>query len=223
MIGWLEGEVRQLWQRGARHGVLLVCHGIGYEVVLHQRFYSYVGGLPQRSEGAQRLALFTHLQVRDDGWLLFGFETDAERELFRELISVSGIGPQLALGLLGFFPLPELVRALVQADLKRLSQAPGVGRRSAERLAVELRRKLAERFGQGEDVALMDAAPLPTGALRQDVELTLTALGYGTGEVHQALAAVAMDKDAESPDDHSSEDWIRDCLRWLACRHQGQG
>ena len=215
MIGWLEGEVHQWWQRGARQGVLLVCHGIGYEVVLHQRFHSHVRGLPQPSDAPQRLALFTHLQVRDDGWLLFGFETDAERELFRELISVSGVGPQLALGLLGFFPLPELVQALVQADLKRLSQAPGVGRRSAERLAVELRRKLAERFGQGEGVAPMDvAAPLPTGALRQDVELTLTALGYGPGEVHQALAAVAADQDAQSP-----EDWIRGCLRWLA-RHQ---
>ncbi len=218
MIGWLEGDVRQLWQRGARQGVLLVCRGIGYEVVLHQRFHSHVGGLPSRSDGGpQRLALFTHLQVRDDGWLLFGFETDAERELFRELISVSGVGPQLALGLLGFFPLPELVQALVQADLKRLSQAPGVGRRSAERLAVELRRKLAERFGQGE-AAPMDVAPLPTGELRQDVELTLTALGYGPGEVHQALAAVAVDQDAQSP-----EDWIRGCLRWLACHQQGHG
>ena len=214
MIGWLEGEVRQWWQRGARQGVLLVCHGIGYEVVLHQRFHSHVRGLRQPSDSPQRLALFTHLQVRDDGWLLFGFETDAERELFRELIGVSGVGPQLALGLLGFFPLPELVQALVQADLKRLSQAPGVGRRSAERLAVELRRKLAERFGQGEEAALMDSAPLPTGALRQDVELTLTALGYGPEEVHRALAAVATDQDVQSP-----EDWIRGCLRWLA-RHQ---
>ncbi|MYF36181.1 MAG: Holliday junction branch migration protein RuvA [Synechococcus sp. SB0673_bin_10] len=223
MIGWLEGEVRQFWQRGARQGVLLVCQGVGYEVVLHQRFHSHVRGLPQRSDAPRQLALFTHLQVRDDGWLLFGFETDAERELFRELISVSGIGPQLALGLLGFFPLPELVQALVQADLKRLSQAPGVGRRSAERLAVELRRKLAERFGQAEEVALMDAAPLPTGALRQDVELTLTALGYEPGEVHQALAAVAVDQDAKSQDAGSSEDWIRGCLRWLACRQQGHG
>ncbi len=219
MIGWLEGDVRQLWQRGARQGVLLVCRGIGYEVVLHQRFHSHVGGLPSRSDGGpQRLALFTHLQVRDDGWLLFGFETDAERELFRELISVSGVGPQLALGLLGFFPLPELVQALVQADLKRLSQAPGVGRRSAERLAVELRRKLAERFGQGEAAAPMDVAPLPTGELRQDVELTLTALGYGPGEVHQAMAAMAVDQDAQSP-----EDWIRGCLRWLARHQQGRG
>ena len=213
MIGWLEGDVRQLWQRGARQGILLVSHGIGYEVVLHQRFLSHVKGLLQQSDDPQRLALFTHLQVRDDGWLLFGFETDAERELFRELISVSGVGPQLALGLLGFFPLPELVQSLVQADLKRLSQAPGVGRRSAERLAVELRRKLVERFGQGEGVASMDAASLPTGALRQDVELTLTALGYEPGEVHQALLAVAADQDAKSP-----EDWIRNCLRWLA-RH----
>ena len=89
--------------------------------------------------------------MRDDGWLLFGFEADTERELFRELISVSGVGPQLALGLLTVFPLPELVQALVQADLKRLSQAPGVGRRRAEQLAVELHRKLAERFGQGEE------------------------------------------------------------------------
>ena len=59
MIGWLEGEVRQLWQRGARQGVLLVWHGIGYEVVLHQCFHSHVRGLPQPSVGPKRLALFT--------------------------------------------------------------------------------------------------------------------------------------------------------------------
>ena len=220
MIGWLEGEVRQLWQRGARQGLMLVCHGVGYEVVLHQRLHSHVQALVQRSDGFPPLALFTHLQVRDDGWLLFGFETDAERALFRELVSVSGVGPQLALGLLGFFSLPELVQALVQADLKRLSQAPGVGRRSAERLAVELRRKLAERFVHAEEVALMDVAPLPTGALRQDVELTLTALGYEPEEVRQALAAVAPDQDAEA---ESPEEWIRDCLRWLASRQPGHG
>jgi len=215
MIGWLEGEVRQFWQRGARQGVLLVCCGMGYEVVLHGRLYNHVKALPHPSGAPQGLSLFTHLHVREDGWLLFGFETDAERELFRELIGVSGVGPQLALGLLGFFPLPELVQALVQADIKRLSQAPGVGRRSAERLAVELRRKLAERFGQGGEVEPVDSVPsLPMGELRQDVELTLTALGYEPGEVNQALVAVALDQDAKS-----AEDWIRGCLRWLA-RHQ---
>ena len=215
MIGWLEGDVLQLWQRGGRRGLLLNCRGVGYEVVLHQRLHTALADALQTSKGPLlHLELFTHLQVRDEGWMLYGFTTEAERELFRELIAVSGIGPQLALALLGCFELPELVQALVSADITRLSRAPGVGKRSAERLAVELRRKLSERFGGvelGEPWAEPGSTQLPVADIRQDVELTLSALGYGPQEIRQSLAAAAQSNSATTP-----EDWIQACLGWLA-------
>lgn len=214
MIGWLEGQLAETWQQATRHGILLICQGVGYELQLSQRHWQR---LP---EPGGNLGLHVHHSIREDGWLLFGFDQRQERDLFRELISVSGVGPQAALGLLGVMGTAELVQAVVGADLRRLCQAPGVGRRTAERLAVELRERLQERFGAllGEPAEASAAADdleaaLPAGACRQEVSDTLEALGYASLEIHRALrAAAAAGLEPEAP----VESWIRDCLRWLS-------
>jgi len=113
------------------------------------------------------------------------------------------------------------VGAIVHADLRRLCQAPGVGKRTAERLAVELRQRLQERYaGLLDGIALAGEAAaddldgaLPAAAGREEVNLTLAALGYETLEIHRALRAVAS---AGLGPDAPADDWIRDCLRWLA-------
>ena len=214
MIGWLDGEVADPWRQGNRCGVLLICAGVGYEVQLSPRCWQ---SLP---DPGQRLRLYIHHSVREDAWTLFGFSQRHERELFRELIAVSGVGPQMALGLLGTMPAETLIQAIVQADLRRLCEAPGVGRRTAERLSVELRKRLQERFGaagasdeafwaeEGADAAL----PLPAGDEGQDLQLTLTALGYEPLEIRRALRAVASGLDTEA----TAEVWLRECLRWLS-------
>jgi Holliday junction DNA helicase RuvA len=177
------------------------------------------------------LVLHVHHSIREDGSTLYGFAVRQERDLFRELVAVSGVGPQMALGLLGAMHAGELVRAIVQADLRRLVQAPGVGKRTAERLSVELRSRLQERFG-----ALVDAADLGNldpdglaladldlgggegagdpslGRHREEVHLTLAALGYETLEIHRALRAAA----AQGVEGEGADDWIRACLHWLA-------
>jgi Holliday junction DNA helicase RuvA len=159
--------------------------------------------------------------IRDDGWTLYGFASRAERDLFRELVAVSGVGPQMALGLLGQLSCEELVRAIVQADLRLLCQAPGVGKRTAERLAVELRTRLQERYAA--DLDPMDRADLELGGsadqaeleadVRQEVSLTLTALGYEALEINRALRAVASLPGLESG---QADDWLRESLRWLS-------
>jgi Holliday junction DNA helicase RuvA subunit len=140
MIGWLQGRLSETWQQGGRCGLLLICQGVGYELQLSQRHWQR---LP--APGAE-LSLHVHHSIRDDGWTLFGFADRIERDLFRELLAVSGVGPQAALGLLGTLEPRELVSAVVRSDLRRLCQAPGVGKRTAERLAVELRQRFRERF-----------------------------------------------------------------------------
>jgi len=214
MIGWLDGEVADPWRQGNRCGVVLICAGVGYEVQLSTRVWQ---GLP---DPGNRLRLHIHHSVREDAWTLFGFPQRHERDLFRELIAVSGVGPQMALGLLGALPAETLIQAIVQADLRRLCEAPGVGRRTAERLSVELRKRLQERFGaagasdaafwaeEGADAAL----PLPAGDEGQDLQLTLTALGYEPLEIRRALRAVASGLDTEA----TAEVWLRECLRWLS-------
>jgi Holliday junction DNA helicase RuvA len=216
MIGWLQGHVTEPWQQGNRCGCLLACQGVGYEVQLTRRHWE---NLPPSGSPA---VFYVHQSFREDGCSLFGFAARHERDLFRLLVGVSGVGPQMALALLTAIPSEELVRAIVQADLRRLCQAPGVGKRTAERLAVELRTRLAEQFG-AQGAAVEEAFDLegpaaagaagPEAPTREEVQLTLTALGYEPLEISRALRAVgrqglepALGADA----------WLRESLRWLA-------
>jgi Holliday junction DNA helicase RuvA len=122
---------------------------------------------------------------------------------------------------LGQLSCEELVRAIVQADLRLLTQAPGVGKRTAERLAVELRTRLQERYGSGgapEDLADLSLTASETtqplaDAVRDEVNLTLTALGYEALEINRALRAVAA---LQSSAIETADDWLRECLRWLS-------
>lgn len=213
MIGWLEGHLAEPWQQAQRCGALLICQGVGYEVQLSTRHWR---ALP---DSGTTLALYVHTQGREDGWTLYAFPARRERDLFRELVAVSGVGPQMALGLLGCMEPEELARAIVQADLRRLSQAPGVGRRTAERLAVELRQKLQQRFPSlvaGPEVGAGPEEGDPHTALsegqREEVQLTLASLGYEPLEIHRALRAVA----GELSEGAGSDVWIRETLRWLS-------
>jgi Holliday junction DNA helicase RuvA len=222
MIGWLKGQIAEPWQHGHRCGVLLICHGVGYEVLLSTRHWRELP--PTGSD----LTVHVHHTVRDDAWMLYGFPARPERDLFRELVAVSGIGPQMALALLGALPMEDLIRAIVHGDLRLLTQAPGVGKRTAERLSVELRQRLHQRFlglvdaGALADLDLPGAASVatepPGGDHREDVQITLTALGYEPLEIHRALRAVAAGRDSEAglPGEISADEWIRDCLRWLS-------
>lgn len=213
MIGWLEGRLAETWQQAGRQGILLICHGVGYELQLDQRHWQ---GLPELGSPMQ---LHVHQSVREDGMTLFAFAQRQERDLFRELIAVSGVGPQVALGLLGAMPPAELVRAVVDTDLRLLCQAPGVGRRTAERLAVELRQRLQDRFtdlvaGGGVESGDSDGdGNLPAGSSRQELVATLETLGYANLEIQRALRAVAA---AGLEPDAPVESWMRDSLRWLS-------
>jgi len=210
MIGWLQGQLADRWQQQTRCGLLLVCGGVGYEVQIDRRHWER---LPADGHS---LSLHVHQVVREDSWSLYGFTARRDRDLFRDLVAVSGVGPQMALGLMGSLEPAELVRAIVQADLRLLTRAPGVGKRTAERLAVELRSRLQERYG-GAGTVVEDAAtaqaPLPPEGVDQELRLTLAALGYEELEINRALRAVSA---AGAPADDDGEAWLRASLRWLA-------
>jgi Holliday junction DNA helicase RuvA len=172
MIAWMRGRIIEL---DAQRAVVDV-GGLGYELTLTSAARAAAAGVGADVEWC------THLVVRDDAHLLFGFATQAERDLFRALIRVNGVGPRLAMSLLSALPVAELARAVAAEEVAALTRVPGVGRKTAERLVVELRDTLAG----------LAAAPAPAAAPRQrgvvaDAEQALVALGYRLPEAARAV------------------------------------
>ena len=164
MIGRLSGI---LLEKAPPH-VLVDCNGIGYEVdVPMSTFYN----LPHTGE---RVVLFTHLIVREDAHLLFGFGSASERALFRQLIKITGVGARMALSILSGMTVAELSQAVTLQETGRLVKVPGVGKKTAERLLLELKGKLGADLGTVGSVVRDDA--------QADVLNALAALGYSDKE-----------------------------------------
>ena len=177
MIGKLTGTLLEK----SPPQVLVDCGGVGYEVdVPMSTFY----GLPQLGE---KVALLTHFVVREDAQLLYGFATPTEREAFRQLIKVSGVGPRMALSLLSGMSVAELAQAVTAQEAGRLVKVPGIGKKTAERLLLELKGKL------GADLGPLAGGGLPLGDSHGDIQQALIALGYNEKEAAAALKALPAD------------------------------
>jgi Holliday junction DNA helicase RuvA len=175
--------------------VLLDVGGVGYEVdVPMSTFYD----LPPMGE---RVVLLTHMVVREDAQLLYGFLTEGERAAFRELIRISGIGPRMALAVLSGLSVADLAQAVTLQESGRLVKVPGIGKKTAERLLLELKGKLGpELQGVAGQRAASDHSP--------DIQRALLALGYSEREV--SLAARQL------PPDATVSDGIKQALKLLA-------
>ena len=175
--------------------LLLDVQGVAYEVdVPMSTFYN----LPANGE---RVTLFTHLVVREDAHLLYGFGSDGERRAFRQLLKVNGIGAKIALSVLSGLSVAELANAITLQETARLTRVPGIGKKTAERLLLELKDKLGADVTQAVGV---NRAPPPTS----DIMHALLALGYSEKE---AAAAIK-----ELPDGVAVADGIKQSLKRLA-------
>ena len=158
--------------------VLVDCNGVGYEVdVPMSTFYN----LPATGE---KVSLLTHFVVREDAQILFGFGTASERATFRLLIKISGVGPRMALGILSGLSADELARAVSDQDTGRLTKVPGIGKKTAERLLLELKGKLGADLGPHL---------FSTPDHQSDILQALLALGYNDKEAAAALKALPAD------------------------------
>ena len=175
--------------------VVVASHGVGYEIdVPMSTFYN----LPRTGENVE---LLTHLVVREDAHLLYGFLTAGERSAFRQLLRISGVGPKVALSVLSGMSVDDLAAAVAAQDAGRLTKVPGIGKKTAERLVLELRDKLPAAAGG----ARAEAGP---GAARGDVVDALLALGYNEREAQAAIKQL--------PTDLPLADAIRQALKHLA-------
>ncbi len=175
MIGRLQGTLA-----GKNPPQILVdVHGVGYEVdVPMSTFYN----LPAAGE---KVTLLTHFVVREDAQLLYGFLTAEERDTFRQLVKVSGIGPRTALSVLSGLSVAELGQAVARQEAGRLVKVPGIGKKTAERLLLELKDKLGTAPGVGATAVASDA--------QGDIVQALLALGYNEREASAALKALPAD------------------------------
>ena len=174
--------------------ILIDAGGVGYEVdVPMSTFYH----LPATG---QKVSLHTHLAIREDGHFLYGFGSEEERAAFRQLIKVSGIGARTALAVLSGLSVTDLAQAIALQEAGRLVKIPGIGKKTAERLLLELKGKLADATGVSLHAPVDDA--------KQDISNALLALGYNEKE-----AAAAM---KQLPADVNTSDGIRQALKLLS-------
>jgi Holliday junction DNA helicase RuvA len=177
------------------------CQGVGYEIS-HSPFTA------EKLTG-DFVSVFVHTHVREDALQLFGFFSSEERQMFRELVKVSGVGPKMAMSILSGIPYEELLTALSQKDIGRLQKIPGIGKKTAERLAIELSDRLAKM-----PMELELRIQKPQMAKENQLESVLLNLGYQRPEIQRALKAVKSRE--TSFDSISLEVLVKHTLRELS-------
>lgn len=185
MIGMLRGELVHI----GVEGVVIHVAGVGYEVAMSGRNISDLG-----STGVE-VTVYTHMHVREDTMSLYGFPSMADRQLFRILLGASGVGPKVALAVLGAMPSDEVRNAVANDDVEALTIVPGIGKRTAQKMILELRPKLAA----------MDSEVVGSGTASGQVRMALEGLGFTGSEISEALQTV--DRAAPVPEQ------IRQALR----------
>jgi Holliday junction DNA helicase RuvA len=200
MIGSLRGEILE---RGLDGVVLLEVAGVGYRVIVSPRT------LPELEPTTQAF-LYVHHHIREDGQTLYGFASREERATFDVLIGTHGVGPALAMAILATHPPAALVDVVAGADVAALTLVPGVGRKTAERLLVELKDRLAVPVLD----AVGDGAGVAPGSAIGDVREALSGLGYGSDEIREALRELPGDTSVDA----DAATLLRDALKLLAAR-----
>jgi Holliday junction DNA helicase RuvA len=201
MIGRLTG----LPVQDAEGALVVDVHGVGYELLVPQ---GTVGRAPHDADG--RATFLVHTHVREDQLTLFGFANETERLAFRTLIAIPNVGPKTALSVLSALPAAELARAIAAKDVKRLTDVPGIGKKTAERLVLELRDKL-------QGLALEPATATPAkgaargGTPRDALLSALVHMGYRAAEADRAVASLESRLDAAP-----LADLVREALVLLA-------
>ncbi len=205
------GRIRGVLAEKQAPEILVDVNGVGYELLVPMTTLYQLPGI-----GAE-VSLHTHFAVSETAQTLYGFYSSKERTLFRTLIKVSGVGPKMALAILSGMEADQLVQCVMQDNVSALVKVPGVGRKTAERLIVELRDKLSQWELTASPLAALEAASAPnankgsSSDMVAEAESALVALGYKPTEASKLVAGVLKDKTVQR-----SEDLIRLALRSLA-------
>ncbi len=193
MISWLKGEIIHTWKISSKKGVVLNVGGVGYEIQL----------LPtqiDQAEDSNEIELWIHQIDREDGTSLYGFIEVNQRDLFREINCVNGIGPQIGMALLEDFDVTQLVNAIENKESNLLTQTQGIGKRIADRLIVELRNKL-QRFIDSKEKTPYDRKEIEPNQFSKyidEIYLILNSLGYVDNEIKDSITMLTTNEKENS-------------------------
>tara|TARA_B100001250_G_scaffold405459_1_gene422957 strand:+ start:619 stop:1293 length:675 start_codon:yes stop_codon:yes gene_type:complete len=185
MISWLKGKIIQIWHRSSKKGVLLNVHGVGYEVQLLSK------QIPQIDNSILN-EFWIHQINREDCTNLYGFNDLNQRDLFRKIISVNGIGPQIGMALLEDFEVNHLINAIEYNDINLLIKSQGIGKRIAERLVVELKNKLSQ-FKENKETIIDNNDTNTSNHLSkyfEEIKSILNTLGYKDNEINDSVELI---------------------------------
>ncbi len=204
MIGRLTGV---LVDEDADDTIVLDVHGVGYELTIPN---GTLGRVRAAAE-TESITLFVHTHVREDVFVLYGFSSSVERRAFRTLLGVSSIGPRLALSILSVLPASELAKAVQGKDARALVAVPGVGKKSADRILLELQDKLTFALSAGATAPVgSPAAARPAGPVEKQVVEALTRMGFKPSEAEWAVSSLEA-----SVENRSISDVFREALALL--------
>ena len=188
MYAYIKGELAEI----NTYHIVIEAGGIGYQVFISLQTFDY---LPSVGEN---LKIYTYLYLREDAMILYGFLTKDDLELFKLLISVSGIGPKGGLAILSTLEADDLRFAILSGDAKAISKAPGVGGKTAQRVILELKDKLSlEDAFEAKTEHVQKNAAAAGGSVKNDAVMALTALGYSSTESLKAVSAVEITEDMD--------------------------
>ena len=191
MINWITGELVEFWQANKKFFALINCQGLGYEIQILESFYLKLktNNIPNKN-----ITLWIKHIKKEDGDLLFGFISKAQKNFFIEILNIRGVGSQIGMSLLNKFSNTELINAINTQNKKLISSVPGVGQKMTERLILELKNKLSNEFiiDEGKTkTALINNAEINNMIL--DLELTLHSLNYTKKEIKTIMTNVIKD------------------------------
>lgn len=176
MIGYIKGEAII-----CDDSMIMECNGIGYEVAVSNTTLTKI------RTGSPYICLYTYMSVREDGISLYGFYTKEEKNMFLKLITISGVGPKAALGILSGIEINDLMSAILSADIKRLSKVKGIGKKTAERIVLELREQIDAESQELLDSITKEAAEEPIDKEMADAISALRGLGFTQAEATNAV------------------------------------
>ena len=193
MISWLKGEIIHNWHISTKKGIVLNVGGVGYEIQLLPK---HTG----KAEVSNEIELWIHQIDREDGTSLYGFIDINQRDLFRELINVNGIGSQIGMAILEDFDVTQLVNAIENQESTLLTKTQGIGTRIAERIIVELKNKLRRFIDSNETIHFIkkDIEPNQFSKYINEIYLILNSLGYVDNEIKESIKIITTNEKENS-------------------------